>query len=196
MNRVSRRICRVAVVSACAALYAIPAAAQQDTGTLPPLNGFQPLVIFTLTDEQYPTDFSVNSFTAHVSSGPGTNGVPSNTLPVGQPQQYFVAVLDTGAQSSIITLDTANQADLAGADRLGDQQQEIVGASGSEFADVTDAMSVYMAGVNNGAVNNGTLGLTPGGAAGGDVQYFGYDHRSRLGAAEHHGQPDRGLVSG
>ena len=36
--------------------------AQDLTLNLPPLNGFQPLVVFGLTDEQYQTDFSVDSF--------------------------------------------------------------------------------------------------------------------------------------
>ncbi len=164
MARMSRRGCVVTWVASLSALCA-GSARGQDEGplNLPPLNGFQPMVIFGLTDEQYQTDFSVDSFSAHASSTPGGNGVPSNTLPVGQPQKFFVGVLDSGAQSSIITQDTSDQANLASADRLGDQQQEIIGANGSEEADVTDALGVYMSGFDGAQVNgSGTLGLAGG----------------------------------
>src|SRR5262245_46358137 len=59
---------------------------------LPPLNGFQPLVIFGMTDEQYPDDtFELEAFFTHAGSTPGGNGVPSQTLPAGSAQKYFVA---------------------------------------------------------------------------------------------------------
>src|SRR5206468_3418509 len=101
------------------------------------------LVIFGTTDEQWGgNDFTdLNAYFAHTGPTPGGNGVPSNTLPTtpATANQYFgVAIIDTGAQASILSFDTANQIDLDAAGRLGNHPQQIIGASGSETTDITD----------------------------------------------------------
>src|SRR5437762_1485821 len=71
------------------------------TFTLPPINGFQPLVMFGMTDEQINDTggFELNDFYPQPSSTPGGNGVPSHRLPVNPPAGQtawpaFVAVVD------------------------------------------------------------------------------------------------------
>src|SRR2546422_538121 len=81
-------------------------------------------------------------FSSYTSNAPGSNGVPSNTLPVGGAQKFFVAVVDTGAQSSILSFDTAAQIDLGSANRLGGYPQQITGASGQETTDITDPIGI------------------------------------------------------
>jgi hypothetical protein len=134
--------------------------AQFETLAVPPISGFQPMVVFGLTDEQAdPDDLDAG---AHASTTPLGNGMTANSLPVGQPQKFFVGVFDTGAQASILSADTGAQVNLAGAGREGTLHQEIVGASGSEFPEVTDALGVYFTGFGNGTNAGGNLNVTPG----------------------------------
>src|SRR4030095_8257112 len=72
------------------------AAAQTTTIDLPPLNGFQPLVIVGMTDEQWGAgDFTLDAFFPHASSTPNANGHGGNYLPIGGPQAFYVAIIDT-----------------------------------------------------------------------------------------------------
>src|SRR5262245_45532011 len=98
-----RRVLMIAAAAAASISIDLPrvASAQDFTYNLPPINGFQPLVVFGMTDEQ--VDGASFDPYAKVSSTPGGNGVPSNTLPIGGPQKFFIGVLDTGAQSNIIS---------------------------------------------------------------------------------------------
>src|SRR5262245_55328347 len=121
----------------------------------PPINGFIPQLVFGLTDEQDPDDIE---FKAHISSTPG-----GLTLPVGSPSYYAVATYDTGAQSHILDYDTALIFNIPGANREGAYTADIIGASGTETADITDGLGIYMTGFANASVSGGTtLSVTPG----------------------------------
>jgi hypothetical protein len=131
-----------------------PAAAQTQTLNLPPLNGFQPLVVIGLTDEQVPgSTFDSFAKTSDVMGG--------NTLPIGGPQKFFTAVIDTGAQASILSYAATNQINLGSANREGNYTQTIIGASGQEVADIGDPIGIYMTGLNQ-ATGGSNLGVIPG----------------------------------
>lgn len=114
----------------------------------PPIGGFAPRVVFGLTDEQDPDDLT---FESHASSVPG-----GNTLPIGSAPSYFIATLDTGAQSHIVRYADSLVFDLASADRLGNHFQEITGANGSESSDISDGLGIYMTGFANASVSGGS----------------------------------------
>src|SRR5436189_169080 len=83
----------------------------------------------------------------------------------------MLAVADPGAQASIINLDTANKVDLAAAGREGnpDYALPIVGASGTEMADISDALGLYMTHLGNAQATTSSIsGATI--AAGAPVQ--------------------------
>ncbi|CAN5350666.1 hypothetical protein BH09PLA1_BH09PLA1_16050 [soil metagenome] len=120
----------------------------------PPINGFQPNVVFGLTDQQDPNDFG---FTSKISSAPG-----GNTLPRFSPPRYSVGIFDTGSQAHYITLADSEAFDIEGANRLGDSEAEIGGVSGTEIADVTDALGVYMTSLANASAAGSTISVTPG----------------------------------
>src|SRR5688572_29434486 len=119
----------------------------------PPINGFIPRVVFGLTSEQDP---NTEDFAAIPSSNPlGTK------YPNGAPK-YFVATFDTGASSHIISYDDAQQFVIGGPpSRFGSYEAELAGASGTEFADITDAMGMYMTGLGN-ATGGANISVTPG----------------------------------
>src|SRR4051812_14290458 len=91
-------------------ICAARASAQVTSITLPPLNGFQPLVIMGVTNEQFGTSSDFNAFFAQPSSLPATHGPDPQKLPLSRPVSQpdwpmLVAIVDTGAQSSILSLD-------------------------------------------------------------------------------------------
>src|SRR5688572_26096646 len=86
----------------------------------PPINGFIPRVVFGLTSEQAPNDLT---YEAHPSSSPSGTQYPASGGP-----KYFVATFDTGAQSHIISYDSASELLIQGPpSREGTYQSEIVG---------------------------------------------------------------------
>jgi len=195
MHHLPRRATTLLICAAASvALWPGRAAHAQDPTTgplnLPPLNGFQPLVVIGLTDEQ--VDGSTFDSFAKVSDVPGSNGVPSNTLPVGGPQKYMIAVIDTGAQANILSYDALGQVDLGSAQRLGAGTQEIIGASGSEIADIADPIGIYMSGLNN-ATGGATLGLTAGAPLKGILNNSPLTARSGSGLPNIIGSPVIGL---
>jgi hypothetical protein len=120
----------------------------------PPINGFQPNVVFGLTDEQDPDDFT---FEAKPSSFPG-----GNTLPRFASPRYSVGIFDTGSQAHFIRPEEATLFDIEGANRVGDSEAVIGGVSGTETADVTDAIGVYITSITNASANGSTISVTPG----------------------------------
>jgi hypothetical protein len=161
------RIRRVLLAAGLPVIAAAPARAQEPSRTLapisritalpldaPPVNGFVPRVVFGLTTEQDPNDFT---FEAHPSSTPGPTKFPT----FGSPQ-YFVATFDTGAQSHILSDAAATALHLAGPpSREGAYEAELVGASGSEFASISDGLGIYMTGLGN-ASGGASISVTPG----------------------------------
>src|SRR3954469_8204657 len=110
----------VIAVAVASALAGVHASAQVTSITLPPLNGFQPLVIMGVTDEQFGASSDFNGFFAQPSSTPGGNGVPSHPLPLARPVNQpdwpmFIAIVDTGAQSSILSLEAQSVLNLTAA---------------------------------------------------------------------------------
>lgn len=125
------------------------------TSDSPPINGFVPRVVFGLTDQQARSDYT---FAAHPSTTPG-----GGTLPLYNTPAYFVATFDTGAQSHIISYDDSLVFNLDSAWRTGGSTATIVGASGQETADVTDALGIYMTALSNATPTaGGGITVTPG----------------------------------
>src|SRR5688572_17839005 len=120
----------------------------------PPINGYQPHVVFGLTDQQDPDEFG---FTTKASTSPG-----GNTLPRFAQPRYSVGIFDTGSQAHLITLADYDAFDVAGANREGSYEAEIGGVSGSEFADISDALGVYQTSIANASTSTGTITVTPG----------------------------------
>jgi hypothetical protein len=110
----------------------------------PPLNGFIPKFVVGLTDQRRFAQETVGF--ADRSSGPG-----GFTLPVSSPgaPYYFVATLDSGAQTHIFTYDDAQHFDLPGANRDGTEQIDVQGANGIESLDVSDGIGIYATGLQN-----------------------------------------------
>jgi hypothetical protein len=125
----------------------------------PPINGFNPQVVYGLSNEQDRNDFT---FESRPSSNPGGNYVGAATLPIGQNPKYFVATLDTGSQAHLITYNDSLAFDLDGANRLGNYQAQIQGVNGVEDAEITDALGIYATSFSNASVNANTITATPG----------------------------------
>ncbi|MBC8106512.1 MAG: retropepsin-like domain-containing protein [Anaerolineae bacterium] len=120
----------------------------------PPINGFQPNVVLGLTDQQDPDDFN---FTTKIGSSPG-----GNTLPRFAPPRYSVGIFDTGSQAHYITLADAQGFDIEGANRMGSSEAVIGGVSGTEIADVSDGLGVYIASLGNASAVGSTISVAPG----------------------------------
>ena len=115
----------------------------------PPVNGFQPFVVFGLTDE-----YSTQQLDAIVvgSEMPGGNVIPN-------PPRYFIGTLDSGSSAHIVSYDDTQLIDLAAAGRDGPNTVELSGAgSGTTTAYVSDALGYYVTGLGNAtAGNNGPV---------------------------------------
>lgn len=107
----------------------------------PPVVGFQPFVAVTLTDRQGSDDFSTLAIPQVTRTG--------NLLPRNQPEYTYLATLDSGGQSHILSAEAAAMIDLEGSGRAGGYQVEVSGASGSEFLDVSDPLGVFVSGTQN-----------------------------------------------
>lgn len=114
----------------------------------PPVSGFIPQLIFGVTDQ-----WNNATYQATASSIPG-----GNRLPLGSPK-YFIATFDTGAQSHIIGYQDAQTLDLFSANRGGENEAEVVGASGSESVDISDGVGVYATGFSHGTVTGGAIAV-------------------------------------
>jgi hypothetical protein len=125
----------------------------------PPINGFQPQVVYGLTDEQ---DRDDELFASRPSSNPGGAYPGAATLPVFGTPKYFVATFDTGSQAHLITYDNALAFDIDGANRTGNYQAQIQGVNGVEDAEITDAMGIYSTGFANAGVSGSNITVTPG----------------------------------
>jgi hypothetical protein len=106
----------------------------------PPINGFQPFVVYGLTNEQ-----DHNSFYSPQSDSPGGTTVPN-------PAKYFVATLDSGSQSHILSYADAQAINLDASGLGGTYTIEATGAGGSgasETLDISDALGAYATGLAN-----------------------------------------------
>ena len=118
-----------------------------------PLEGFLPLVGIGLTDEFKTFDEDLYFFMADSSPGP-TGG---NFLGVGDSAHYDVALIDTGANGSLIT-DAAYAAfDFVNEGFAGAMTVELGGATGTLDALVNDPLGIYATGLEN---RTGTSPLT------------------------------------
>src|SRR3954471_6720607 len=125
----------------------------------PPINGFNPQVVFGLTDEQDKND---TTFESRPSSNPASAYAGAATLPVGGTPKYFVATFDTGSQAHLITYNNALAFDIDGANRTGNYQAQIQGVNGVEDTEITDALGIYSTSFLNTGVNGSNLTATPG----------------------------------
>src|SRR3954470_13536306 len=125
----------------------------------PPINGFNPQVVFGLTDEQDKND---TTFESRPSSNPGSGDAGAAALPVGGAPKCFVATFDAGSQAHLITYNTALAFDIDGANRTGNYQAHIQGVNGIEDTEITDALGIYSTGFANAGVNGSNLTVTPG----------------------------------
>ena len=107
----------------------------------PPISGFIPQVVFGLSPDESGDDFDWYS---HPSAPAVGTAMPS----VGSPK-YFVATYDTGAQSHILTVATADALNITGNGLDGAYEQTLIGANGFEYGVATDALGVYAAGFQN-----------------------------------------------
>lgn len=118
--------------------------------TCPPLlraavtiSGFQPLVGIGLTDEFKDEDHPTFYF-AENSSSPG-----GNWLGPGGSAYYDVALLDTGAAVSLLTLDADASFNIEDEGFRGTELQQIGGATGTIFATINDPLGIYATGLAN-----------------------------------------------
>ena len=102
----------------------------------PPVNGFQPFVVFGLTDE------NENDFFSFPSDMPGGTPVPN-------PARYFIGTLDSGSSTHIISDADAQIINLFAAGLEGPNTVDLVGASGAEIAFISDALGFYITGLGN-----------------------------------------------
>lgn len=117
----------------------------------PPVVGFTPIVAVTLTDRQGPDDLQFSAIPEVTRAG--------NLLPRNQPEYTYLATLDSGGQSHILSAEAAAAVDLVGGNRDGMFDIEVVGASGSEFLTISDPLGVYVSGVQN--ISNPTTYQVP-----------------------------------
>ena len=115
----------------------------------PPVGGFVPQVIVSLTDEK-----AFDVFDTAVSNSSQIGG---QTLPAGGAQHFAVALFDTGAQANVFRDDEMQIFDLSSVDRVGINTQVLSGVAGSETAFISDPVGVYIAGFD---AINGTSPLT------------------------------------
>ena len=107
----------------------------------PPINGFVARVAFGLTDKQLPNDETFSAFPSTTLTG--------NTMPRFNPAYYSIATFDSGSQSHIVTQADAAIFNFTSAGREGNYQSEVAGASGTEVADISDPIGMYMTGLGN-----------------------------------------------
>jgi hypothetical protein len=123
----------------------------------PPLNGFIPQVVFGLTDQQ---DRNTEDF------APIPSSTPTGTLPLSSTPQYQIAIFDTGAQSHLINYAAVQAFNFESSGRVGTGVAEVIGASGSEPVNVSDALGIYMTTFANATATGSTLSVTPGSLTG------------------------------
>ncbi len=108
-----------------------------------PINGFEPKIIFTLTDAEDPDDFV---WTANRSTTVEGNFISGTASP-----HYAVATLDSGGQTHLVAYNELGSPgfDFFNSGKDGGYTAQLGGASGSEFADVSDPIAIYTTGFAN-----------------------------------------------
>ena len=109
------------------------------------------------------------------------------------PQRFSVGIFDTGSRP-YITENDAFAFDIEGANRLGNSESEIGGVGGTEIADVTDGLGVYVTSIANGNTSSGTITVPAGSVKGQWNASILTGPHGQL-AAEHPGLPDGRAVS-
>lgn len=104
----------------------------------PSVTGFTPLVATTLTDRQGPDDLQFTAISSGTKVGTGLGG-----------GYTYLATLDSGGQSHILSGDDAAAVDVEAAGRLGGYSIDVQGASGVESLSITDPLGIYVTGVGN-----------------------------------------------
>ena len=106
----------------------------------PPVSGFRPLVAVTLTDQQGPEDLEFYALkqTTRVGNALGSGGTYT-----------YLATLDSGGQSHILSRADTAAMDIANSVRAGSFEIEVAGASGSEFLAISDPLGVFITGVGS-----------------------------------------------
>jgi hypothetical protein len=123
--------------------------------TGPPVSGFIPRVVFGLTDEQTNDDLDWSSYIG----APGFN----TTLPSAESPKYLMATYDTGSQSHILTVASADAFGIAAHNLEGQFEQTLIGANGTEFGIATDPMGIYATGFQGVASTaGGNITVQPG----------------------------------
>jgi hypothetical protein len=111
----------------------------------PPVNGFTPMVAVTMSDQRGDDDLNFYSIPSPSRVG--------NLLPVsgGGNAYTFLATLDSGAQSHILSAPDATAVDIEGAGRGGQYEAAVTGAGGGdpEYLLISDPLGVFVTGVNN-----------------------------------------------
>jgi hypothetical protein len=138
----------VRVLSPGAAALASPPAVTAYPLNSPPIGGFTPQVVITLTDE-----WDLNEYYALPSSTPG-----GSRLPIGAPK-YLVATYDTGSQTHLLHYTDIQAMDLPGANREGGGSMQISGATGTEYADITDGLGIYATGFSQATSSGGVISV-------------------------------------
>ncbi|MEO6434400.1 MAG: retropepsin-like aspartic protease [Tepidisphaeraceae bacterium] len=101
----------------------------------PSVNGFQPFVVFGLTNE------NDNDFFSPQSDLPGGVSVPN-------PASYFIGTLDSGSSAHIMSYADSNNL-LFPAGLEGNNTVDLAGSGGSVPARVSDALGFYVSGLGN-----------------------------------------------
>lgn len=127
-----------------------------------PIAGFQPLVGIGLTDEFKDANSDGTFFFSDTSLFPGGSWLNR----IGEADPYFdVALLDTGAGASLITAAAHEAFDLDGNGFDGTVQQRLGGATGFFFAEVSDPLGIYAAGLAD-RTSTSPLAMSPEAMAG------------------------------
>jgi hypothetical protein len=110
--------------------------------TVTPINGFQPFITVGLTNENDKNDFFSPKAATPLANESGASFVPN-------PANFFVATLDTGASSHILSYETGEMVNLFAGGVEGANSIEVGGVSGTEELQVSDALGVYVSGLQN-----------------------------------------------
>ncbi|WP_428937290.1 aspartyl protease family protein [Fontivita pretiosa] len=120
----------------------------------PPIEGFSPYVVFGLTNEQDPDgEFG---FYGVASNFPG-----GSSLPIGGAPRYFAALLDSGSQVHYFRNADLDAMQFASSGLVGNATLTVGGVAGTEVADVTDALGVYVSGLGNATFSAGQINVNP-----------------------------------
>lgn len=117
------------------ALFAVPLVAQE---YVVPISANSPHVFMSITNERDPDD--VNFFSIPQAPPQG------DSLPINQDPHYEVAIYDTGSPATIISHDTFQSFDIAGAGRAGINVTPLGGVGETVDAINSDPVGVYAVG--------------------------------------------------